>query len=141
MKKKFPILMITLLLSSAVSLSTRAASPEFARTPEEWAVLRDNTLSWEEIPDLVNEYNATVLANVANMSSDGERLRDAAHTNADLSDMADQYEVMAAEAEGMTGGALQAASFRMMADQLRSQASENTSDYRVLCVEYDGRFM
>lgn len=40
-----------------------AASPEFARTEEEWARLRDNVLEYEEIEDLIAEYNVTVQNN------------------------------------------------------------------------------
>lgn len=40
-----------------------AASPEFSRTAEEWERLRDNVLEYDEIADLVHEYNTTVEAN------------------------------------------------------------------------------
>lgn len=45
------------------ALTARAASPEFARTPEEWARLRDDVLEYEEIEDLIDEYNVTVQNN------------------------------------------------------------------------------
>ena len=38
-------------------------SPEFSRTAEEWARLQDNTLEYDEIADLIHEYNVTVLNN------------------------------------------------------------------------------
>lgn len=38
-------------------------STEFARTAEEWATLRDDTLEYSEIPALIHEYNTTVLSN------------------------------------------------------------------------------
>lgn len=41
-----------------------AASPEFAYTEEKWASLRDNKLEFNEIADLVHEYNTTVQQNV-----------------------------------------------------------------------------
>ena len=40
-----------------------AASPEFARSEEEWESLRDHVLEYGEIPDLIAEYNATVQSN------------------------------------------------------------------------------
>ena len=40
-----------------------AGSPEFAYTEEKWASLRDNILEYDEIPELVHEYNPTVLSN------------------------------------------------------------------------------
>lgn len=39
------------------------ASPEFSRSAEEWARLRDNTLEYGELEGLIQEYNATVLNN------------------------------------------------------------------------------
>lgn len=40
-----------------------AASPEFARTAEEWAKLRDDVLEYGELEDLIHEYNPTVQNN------------------------------------------------------------------------------
>ena len=48
------------LLSAGTSM---AASPEFARTEEEWALLQDDTIEYEELADLIHEYNATVQSN------------------------------------------------------------------------------
>ena len=49
--------------AAALPLEAAAASPEFARSEEEWARLRDNVLEYEEIEDLIHEYNTTVLNN------------------------------------------------------------------------------
>ena len=76
---------MALLLLTALCLSTEGmsamASPEFARSQEEWASLSDNRLEWEEIPGLVNEYNATVLNNRKAYQKDSgqnaEEIRDA----------------------------------------------------------------
>ena len=40
-----------------------AGSPEFARTPEEWARLKDNMMEYEELAGLIREYNVTVQKN------------------------------------------------------------------------------
>lgn len=45
------------------ALAAATDSPEFSRTAEEWARLQDNTLEYEEIADLIHEYNVTVLNN------------------------------------------------------------------------------
>ncbi len=56
-----------LLMAFAAALgnvfAAAAESPEFARTEEEWARLRDNVLEYEEIEDLIAEYNVTVQNN------------------------------------------------------------------------------
>lgn len=57
---------LVVLLSAAAPAQAWAAatdSPEFSRTAEEWARLQDNTLEYDEIADLVHEYNTTVLNN------------------------------------------------------------------------------
>ena len=55
------------------------ASPEFARSAEEWARLRDNKLEWDEIDGLVNEYNSVVINNNIdlqdNAGKDAEEIR------------------------------------------------------------------
>lgn len=68
MKKhpKYTALCLACLLTAAAPASALAAqtdSPEFAHSAEEWARLRDNRLEYEEIPDLIHEYNTTVLNN------------------------------------------------------------------------------
>lgn len=68
MKKhpKYTALCLACLLTAAAPATVLAAqtdSPEFARSAEEWARLRDNRLEYEEIPDLIHEYNTTVLNN------------------------------------------------------------------------------
>lgn len=57
---------LVVLLSAAAPVQAWAAatdSPEFSRTAEEWARLQDNTLEYDEIADLIHEYNTTVLNN------------------------------------------------------------------------------
>ncbi|WP_313151743.1 TolC family protein [Lacrimispora sp.] len=55
-------------LAAALTVSGPAAtawagSPEFARTPEEWARLRDNVMEYDELAGLIREYNVTVQKN------------------------------------------------------------------------------
>lgn len=42
---------------------TAWASPEFAHTAEKWASLRDDVMEYEELADLIHEYNVTVINN------------------------------------------------------------------------------
>jgi len=58
--------MMTLMLAVSCPLTAMAQqSPEMARTAEQWASLRDNSLEYGELADLVHEYNPTVLANAS----------------------------------------------------------------------------
>ena len=50
-------------LSAAFSAPAFASSPEFARSAEEWAQLRDNKIEYGELEGLIEEYNATVQNN------------------------------------------------------------------------------
>lgn len=47
---------------------TALASPEFSRSAEEWARLQDNKIEYDEIADLIHEYNATVQKNAIDLS-------------------------------------------------------------------------
>ncbi len=59
------------------SVPAGAASPEFARSEEEWARLRDNVLEYEEIEDLIREYNVTVQTNYENwLKADSGKTRE-----------------------------------------------------------------
>ena len=48
---------------STAPLKALAVSPEFAYTEEKWASLKDNRLEYEEISELIHEYNTTVRQN------------------------------------------------------------------------------
>lgn len=63
-KRWFTSLSLCAFLVTAGSMTVLAESPEFARTPEEWARLRDNNLEYDELADLIHEYNTTVAANL-----------------------------------------------------------------------------
>ena len=130
---------MALLLLTALCLSTEGmsamASPEFARSQEEWASLSDNRLEWEEIPGLVNEYNATVLNNRKAYQKDSgqnaEEIRDA------LLEAADDMESLAIDDEAEEGGAMIGANYRSQAASLRQQAESNVSDSQVILWQYE----
>lgn len=45
------------------------ATPEFGRSAEEWATLRDDVIEYGEIADLIHEYNATVKKNQIDLNT------------------------------------------------------------------------
>lgn len=53
---------------TAAPFTALAASPEFARSQEQWAKLQDNKIEYDEIADLIHEYNATVQKNAIDLS-------------------------------------------------------------------------
>ncbi len=62
-------------LSVGAPATSLAGTPEFGRSAEEWARLRDNVLEYEEIEDLVYEYNTTVLNNAQAYNRENARDR------------------------------------------------------------------
>lgn len=62
-------------LSVGAPATSLAGTPEFGRSAEEWARLRDNVLEYEEIEDLVYEYNTTVLNNAQTYNRENARDR------------------------------------------------------------------
>ena len=127
---------LSAILLAAQSMAFPAlASPEFARSAEEWAQLQDNKLEWGEIAGLVHEYNATVLNNQKafqkNSGQDAEEIRNA------LLDAADDMDELANEADDGEAGAMTAAGYRAQAEQLRSQADNNVSDSDVIRWQYE----
>ena len=133
-RKGMALLLLTALCISAEGMSAMA-SPEFARSQEEWASLSDNRLEWEEIPGLVNEYNATVLNNRKAYQKDSgqnaEEIQDA------LLEAADDMESLAIDAEAEEGGAMIGANYRSQAASLRQQAESNVSDSQVILWQYE----
>ena len=110
------------------------ASPEFARSAEEWARLRDNKLEWDEIDGLVNEYNSVVINN--NIDLQDNAGKDAEEIRNDLLDAAADMDDMASEADSEDGGSMTAATYRMQAELLRQSADSNVSDVEVLSLQY-----
>ena len=82
---------ITGVMLAAAPMTALAASPEFARTSEEWARLRDNKMEYDELEDLIAEYNTTVQTNQLDLN---EFRRDYGDTKDDVSD---KYRDMANE--------------------------------------------
>ncbi|MEW4411006.1 hypothetical protein [Clostridium sp. AN503] len=62
LKRALPLSLAGLMLAAAPQAAL-AASPEFARTAEEWAKLRDDVIEYDELEDLIGEYNTTVQTN------------------------------------------------------------------------------
>ena len=116
MKKKGLILPISCMIASLTFTSAFAAgrygfsenvdtapmqtSYERERSPEEWASLRDNTISWEEIADLVHEYNPTVSSLWINFRDSERRGSYSVDVEAARAQVEDAYEKAMAAANG-----------------------------------------
>lgn len=134
MKRNCTVVPASLCMAAVLSLGlpaqALAGSPEFARTAEEWARLRDNVLEYEEIEDLIHEYNATVLNN------EQQYRRDSAKTSQDLVedllDEADDLWERAADAEEEVSRITS----EMSARQAETSAENNVDDGVTKYLEY-----
>ncbi len=126
-------------LAAGAPATVLAASPEFARTAEEWAALRDNTLEYEEIPDLIHEYNSTVQNNM--VSYDDYRGKDANEIADDYREAAQTlYDSIEWPSEDDSGYAMlysAAETAQAQARQMEKMADENVSDGMIIKWQYD----
>lgn len=123
-KKQF-----VLILLSAVMLShsnEALASSVFARSDAEWEKLRDDTMEYGEIEDLIHEYNSTVLNNQVEYS----KQRD----DPTADDVARSYRDDAADLRGNVTGDddLADAMAEAQARSLEKKADDNVFDLEVM---------
>lgn len=81
------------LLCAAAPIQVLAGSPAFSRSAEEWARLQDDVIEYDELADLIHEYNATVQKNQIDLN---EFWKDYGTTKDDVSD---RYRELADELE------------------------------------------
>ena len=116
-----------------------AGSPEFARTQEEWASLRDDRLEYDEIADLIHEYNNTVIENQIAYRDEFDKDND--DIAQDYYDRADEIygNIEYPDSDDSNYGSLMAAalSSQIQADQLMEQGDESTDDSETLKIGYD----
>ncbi len=111
-----------------------AGSPEFARTAEEWARLRDNVMEYDELAGLIHEYNVTVQNNQRDYNE---------KKNKTSEDMAQDYRDAAdALRSSLTGGddpmsLINDLNTESSARNLEEQADKNVDDSEILKMGYD----
>ncbi|MFT4104898.1 MAG: TolC family protein [Lacrimispora sp.] len=110
-----------------------AVSPEFARTPEEWARLRDNVMEYDELAGLIREYNVTVRKNQLDIS---DKKKDDLITS---DQYAQNYRDAAAEKWSEVTGddAVADAGTAMAARNAEVSADNNVEDLQVYQLTYD----
>ena len=122
-------LAVCLLLASPAA--AYAGSPEFARTAEEWARLRDNVLEYEEIEDLIHEYNTTVLNNEQEYKKD--IAKSAEDIVDDILDEADYYRSLASDADST----VEELSYEAQARSAENTAENNVDDGQSKYLTYE----
>lgn len=129
----------TAIFSFTVPQAALAASPPFAYTEEKWASLRDNKLEFDEIGDLIHEYNSTVLSNqIAYEDYKGKDSDEVAQTYYDTADEIYGSIEYPDSDDVSYGSSLAAAqSSELQADQMMERGDENVSDGDVVKWGYD----
>ena len=136
--------MLCLTASLSVSLPMTAwASPEFAYSTEKWASLRDNVMEYEELADLIHEYNATIINNRLEYDEyrgkSNDDLKNAYQDVADhLYDASDKMmDTTDEDQPGYGSVAANAALSRVQAEQNQDTADAMNEDGYVKKLEYD----
>lgn len=134
--KQRAVWLIAGMMSLWCFIPTLAANPEFARTAEEWAALRDDQLEYEEIPALIEEYNVTVQNNQYEYN---EFVKDYGKTRTDIYNSylelaGDLEDAMTGEDSGM--GLVSDFQLELQAKQMREQADDVLEDSQIYAWTY-----
>lgn len=124
------VLVMAGVLGAAAPMTALASSPEFTRSAEEWERLRDDVLEYEELADLIHEYNPTVQNNQYDYN---KFIQDYGTTRDDI---AEEYRDLAEDLEAsMTGdeglSMVSDLQLKLQADNLREQADDALEDSQI----------
>lgn len=131
---------LLMVVVSLTTLLTAFASPEFAYSAEKWATLRDDNLDFDEIADLVHEYNTTVVQN--RITWQDEKDDDSDDVAQDYYDAADNIYnniTYPDDSDSSSYGSQMAAAVqnKIQADNLMEQGDESTDDNVTKKLNYD----
>ena len=122
-------------LAAAVPTGTAwAGSPEFARSAEEWAKLRDNVMEYDELAGLIHEYNVTVQNNQRDFNEKKNKTSD--EIAQDYRDAADAIR-SSMSGEDDAGSILSDAMSDAQALTLEQQADDSVEDSEIFKMTYD----
>lgn len=140
-KKKNAVRCLALALLSAAFQTAAYAqqSPEFAYSEEKWAALRDDVLEFDEIADLIHEYNNTVIQNAISYRDERDKTSD--DVAQDYYDAADEiYSNMDypdSEDSNYGSGVAAYLNNEIQAEKLREQGDKNTDNSETIKLGYD----
>lgn len=140
MKKKYIIFHIGVLLGiGAAAFPAAAASPEFAYSAEKWETLKDNKLEFDEIAEIVHEYNVTVQQNKLDYQDykgkDSYDFADDYYDSAD--DLSERTEYPDESNPAYAGLLMSALSSEIQAESLKEMGDNNVDDGEIKKLDYD----
>lgn len=139
-KRALPLGIASVMLA-ATPLAALAASPEFARSEEEWARLRDDKIEYEELEGLIGEYNITVQTNQLDLNEFKQKY---GNTKEDVSqkyrDLAEEIyaNVDYPDTDDPTYGYMvpSVLNAEIQAKNLEKQADDNLEDSEIIYLNY-----
>lgn len=122
------------LAAAAPAGTAWAGSPEFARSAEEWAKLRDNVMEYDELAGLIHEYNVTVQNNQRDYNEKKNKTSD--EIAQDYRDAADAVR-SSMSGDDSPQAIMQDSMAEAQALSLEQQADDNVEDSEIFKMTYD----
>ena len=122
------------LAAAAPTGTAWAGSPEFARSAEEWAKLRDNVMEYDELAGLIHEYNVTVQNNQRDYIEKKNKTSD--EIAQDYRDAADAVR-SSMSGDDSPQAIMQDSMAEAQALSLEQQADDNVEDSEIFKMTYD----
>ena len=122
------------LAAAAPTGTAWAGSPEFARSAEEWAKLRDNVMEYDELAGLIYEYNVTVQNNQRDYNEKKNKTSD--EIAQDYRDAADAVR-SSMSGDDSPQAIMQDSMAEAQALSLEQQADDNVEDSEIFKMTYD----
>lgn len=122
------------LAAAAPTGTAWAGSPEFARSAEEWAKLRDNVMEYDELAGLIHEYNVTVQNNQRDFNEKKNKTSD--EIAQDYRDAADAVR-SSMSGDDSPQAIMQDSMAEAQALSLEQQADDNVEDSEIFKMTYD----
>lgn len=130
-------LVLSMVISANVSCICMAASPDFARTDQEWETIRDNRIEYEELGDLIHEYNATVQDNLYEYNKFrqdyGDTNDEVVQAYYDLAE--DYYSEMTGDDDASSR--MSDLNLQIQGDNLQTQGDESLEDSKIYQLTYE----
>lgn len=122
------------LAAAAPTGTAWAGSPEFSRSAEEWAKLRDNVMEYDELAGLIHEYNVTVQNNQRDYNEKKNKTSD--EIAQDYRDAADAVR-SSMSGDDSPQAIMQDSMAEAQALSLEQQADDNVEDSEIFKMTYD----
>ena len=122
------------LAAAAPTGTAWAGSPEFARSAEEWAKLRDNVMEYDELAGLIHEYNVTGQNNQRDYNEKKNKTSD--EIAQDYRDAADAVR-SSMSGDDSPQAIMQDSMAEAQALSLEQQADDNVEDSEIFKMTYD----